>query len=41
MASSKLILKAEEDARMDAGAKAEAPTKEARMARARNIFEKF
>jgi hypothetical protein len=37
MASSKDILKAVEDARMEAGAKAEAPMKEARMARARNM----
>jgi len=38
MASSKLILKAEEVARIEAGAKAAAPMKEARIARARNIF---
>jgi hypothetical protein len=38
MASSKDILKADEVARMEAGAKAEAPMKEARMARARNII---
>ena len=37
MASSKDILKADEVARMEAGAKAEAPMKEARIARARNI----
>ena len=38
MASSKDILKADEVARMEAGAKAEAPMKEARMARARNMI---